>query len=68
MPVVVTEAVAAVSGCDVFELDPLFDAIDPDFLAAMVACRGWDAELTFAYEGYSITVSSDGEIAIRRLT
>ena len=63
---VVTEAVAAVSGCDVLELDPLFDAVDPDFLDTIVAYR--DAELTFAYEGYSVTVSSGGEISIRRLT
>ena len=66
--VVVTEAVAAVSGCDVLELDPLFEAVDPDFLATMVARRDWDAELTFAYEEHSVTVSSDGEISIRRLT
>jgi hypothetical protein len=65
---VVTEAVAAVNGCDVLELDPLFEAVDPDFLATMVANRDWDAELTFAYEGHSVTVSSDGEVAISRLT
>jgi hypothetical protein len=65
---VVTGAVAAVSGCDVLELDPLFNAVDPDFLTAMVAYRNWDAELTFAYEGYSVTVSSDGGISIRSLT
>lgn len=68
----VVEAVADREGVDVTafeppEYDPLYAAVDPEALDAVFApTHGGDSRTTgtvsFEYEGYSVTVYSDGRI------
>ncbi|WP_394352360.1 HalOD1 output domain-containing protein [Natronolimnobius sp. AArcel1] len=66
----IVTAVAAVHDTDRKSLGPLYDAVDPDALNALVAHahRVADAathELWFVYEGLDIGVRTDGEIHVR---
>lgn len=63
----VVTAVAAVSGKRPVDLEPLYEAVDPDALDALIdhARRGDDDgthELWFAYAGYDVGLRSDGRI------
>lgn len=61
----VVEAVAAVEGSSPLELDrPLYDAIDPDALNAIVGTRNGCDVVEFGYLGYRVSVRSDGETTI----
>ena len=69
MSLAVIGAVAEREGVDVLELPPLHEAIDPEALDALFPPNSADAErsaeeLTFSYQGYSITISADGEITL----
>ncbi|MXV62942.1 hypothetical protein GS429_12860 [Natronorubrum sp. JWXQ-INN-674] len=66
----VVTAVAALVGAKPIELEPLYDAVDPDALDSLVdhARRVDDAgthELRFTYEGFDIGVQSDGQVRIQ---
>ncbi|NUB90276.1 hypothetical protein HTZ84_16605 [Haloterrigena sp. SYSU A558-1] len=62
----VITAVAALTGNRPVDLEPLYEAIDPDALDSLVDhARRADAgahELWFPYAGYEIGVRSDGRI------
>jgi hypothetical protein len=53
--------VATAADRDPLELPPLYDAIDPDALDALVD-RMSDGTVSFAYAGYEVTVRSDESI------
>lgn len=66
----IVETVAAREGVDPMDLDePLFAAIDPDALDALLQ-RGETRstmspiQLTFVYHGYEVTVTSDGAVEV----
>lgn len=65
----VVTAVAALAGTSPIELEPLYEAIEPDALDALVDHARRDGagthELWFRYEGYDVGVWSDGEVRIR---
>ena len=62
----VVEAVADAAGVDPFELTrPLGDVIDVDALARLVSQSQQPIRITFCYEGYDVTVRSDGQISVR---
>lgn len=59
------ESVAAAIDRDPIAMTPLFDAIDPEALSALVAStRDEPVEVTFAYEECRVTVSSCGNVVI----
>ncbi|THE66742.1 hypothetical protein D8Y22_01060 [Salinadaptatus halalkaliphilus] len=65
----VVSAVASLRDEDPLELSPLYDAVEPEALDALVdhANRVDEAgthRLWFAYEGFDIGVQSDGQIEI----
>ncbi|WP_049889298.1 HalOD1 output domain-containing protein [Natronolimnohabitans innermongolicus] len=67
--VTVVTAVASLSGVGPLELEPLYEAVDPDALDALVrhTHRVEDTgthELWFSYEGYDVGVRSDGRVEI----
>jgi len=64
----VVSAVAAHDGVDETDLPPLYDAVDPDALDALLASvqrAGPDkASVTFEYAGHTVVVSDDGTVSI----
>lgn len=58
----VAEAVAELEGCDTTDLTPLYDCIDRmvGHLFTDPPSAEAQAEVTFSYEGYRITVDQDG--------
>ncbi|WP_049901819.1 HalOD1 output domain-containing protein [Natrinema sp. J7-1] len=54
------DLVARTSDTDPVELEPLYDAIDPDLLDSLPAEAGFTS-LEFAYHGYIVTVTATGE-------
>lgn len=68
----VVEAVADREGVDVTDLEPpafepLYTVVDPDALDAVFAPthdgkRRTSGSVTFEYEGYTVTVNSDGTV------
>ncbi|NHN46422.1 hypothetical protein G9464_02245 [Halostella sp. JP-L12] len=63
----VVEAVAAVEEASPLELDrPLYDAIDPDALNALVGTQSGCNVVEFSYLGYRVAVRGDGEITVER--
>lgn len=67
--VVVVEAVAALTGKEVQELDPLYNTIDPDtldklFRPTVKGVHQGDGQISFTYHGYDVTVRSYGVIDI----
>ncbi len=65
--VTVIEAVAVATGREPTSLHPLSEAADADALDALLAHRDTECEVTFVYEGCAVTVSSRGDVTIRRL-
>lgn len=65
----VVKAVAAIAGVKQDDLDPLYYVVDPDALDSLFqptvkgGHRG-DAEISFSYHGYDVTVRSYGIIEI----
>lgn len=65
----VTGAVAMIRGVDVRELDPLFEAVDPEALERIVGTgdpTGVDS-VRFTYGGFEVVVESRGHIWLRRI-
>ena len=62
----VVRAVAAAEGVDPVALSvPLFEAIDPDALDALFATPRASGRVSFAYCGYLVTVTANGEVDLR---
>ena len=59
----ILSAVAAQRGCDVLDLPPLFEAIDPEAVERLVACDATN-EVTFRYLGYEVTATSREDVRI----
>jgi hypothetical protein len=59
----IPEAVADAVGCEITDLPPLYDVVDPDALDDVFADR--DAgTVSFCYSDHRITVTETGEIEI----
>lgn len=70
--VTVLEAIEAFTGEDADMFASLFESIDADALQSVLAPRTDGSErpgiqVRFPYRGYELAVTSDGEVAIRRL-
>ena len=59
----VVEAVAAASECDVVELPPLYESIDPDALDALVDSMA-NGYISFTYADHRVTVDSDETVSV----
>ncbi len=62
--------VAEIDGQSVDELEPLYNAINPEALESLFASRADgssrpDGEVSFQYAGYWVTVSSEGAVEIK---
>lgn len=70
LPAEVVATVADHEGVDPMALDPpLYEAIDPDALDSLFPSgangqRGSPGRLTFTYNGYRVSVTSDGDVEI----
>lgn len=63
--VAIVEAVATVTNCDLTAMSPLYETVDPEALTDIVTGdRGRPVEVSFAYEGCQVSVSSDGRIVV----
>lgn len=60
----VIERVAAHAGDDSLDLPPLYDAVDPDALDALVATMA-EGTVSFAYAGNEVSVDSAGTVSLR---
>lgn len=62
-------AVAAIADRDPLSLDPLYRTVDPDTLDDFVESsdpEAFEGSVSFAYEGYDVTVYASGLIEIER--
>lgn len=59
----VVQSVATYTNTDPLELPPLYDAIDPDILAADIR-RMNDGKIQFRYVGHIVTVYIDGTVEV----
>lgn len=68
----IVERICDLEGSEPRELPPLYDAIDPDALEALLgsAADRPDAsvEVTFSYSTYTVTATDDGEVRVRDAT
>jgi hypothetical protein len=64
----VVSAVAAHDGVDETDLPPLYDAVDPDALDALLGSVRTDgpdeASVSFEYAGHTVVVSDDGTVLL----
>lgn len=64
----VVTAVARAKGVDVLDLDPLYDAVDPDALNRLFDADGPDRsnalELSFSMAGCDVLVRGEGEVVV----
>lgn len=64
----VVEVVSDAKGVDPDELSPLYNVIDPDALNTLFDPRTTShqaaAQVEFSYEGYTVIVTSDGQVDI----
>ena len=64
---VVIATLAAAKDVEPIELEPLYDAVDPDALDAIVRIRkgtNGDIRVSFTHEGHAITVFSYGMVTV----
>lgn len=63
----VVQGVAAVTGDAPTEIEPLYEAVDPDALDRLVASLRGDGggEVRFVLDGCEVTVEADGAIEFR---
>jgi len=59
---VIVESLLSASELTAAEIDDLGSYVDADELAAVV--NGSDEAITFAVEGYDVTVTSDGDVTV----
>lgn len=57
-------AVARVRDMDPLELSPLGDSVNPIALNVLFEDESFTGNVTLQYEGYEVTVTSDGQIVI----
>lgn len=63
--VATVKTVATARNCDSTAMQPLFETIDPEALADLVAStRETAVDVTFSYEDCRVTVSSDGSVTV----
>lgn len=55
----VINAVAALSGNEPHGLEPLYDAVDPDALDALVSKSSSSVYIQFTYAGYEVVIADD---------
>lgn len=60
----VVERIARREGVDPLDLPPLYSAIDPDILEAVVDQESAGGKITFGYCGYEVTVDADRTITL----
>lgn len=64
----VVEAVADHRGVDAAALsEPLYDAVDPEALDALVAHEGFWGTVVFRYAGCQVTVGGDGSVDVAQV-
>ncbi|MFO7927484.1 HalOD1 output domain-containing protein [Natronomonas sp.] len=66
----IIEAVAAAACVDETDLDPLYEAIDPDALNALVEASGGErseVRIQFRFNGYVVTVADTGVIQLQEV-
>ena len=66
----VVEAVAIASDREPTAIEPLYGAVDPGALDALVRSNGTgsegaDATVSFSFDGHDVTVNSDGTVVVR---
>lgn len=65
----VVAAVAKAAGVDTTDLEPLYDAVDPEALDELFKPTGSTGRminsLSFPYSGHLVTVHGDGKVAVR---
>lgn len=66
----VVETVAVAASREPVALEPLYETVDPDALDTLVRSREKNSTdggvaVTFAFDGYEITVHSDGTVVVR---
>ncbi|WP_313692337.1 HalOD1 output domain-containing protein [Halorarum halobium] len=66
----VVETVAIAAACEPTVLEPLYETVDPDALDTLIRSIGTDskdgdATVTFALDGYQVTVERDGRVDVR---
>jgi hypothetical protein len=61
----VVEVVAAVTGREATELEPLYGTVDPELIDGLVV-SSWrsDVTLSFPYEGHTVTITSTGSVGV----
>lgn len=62
----VIETVAQAKGVDPLDLAPLADELDTDALNNLMTLSDGVVEVSFAYEGYTVTVRSTGRVALEK--
>lgn len=63
--VAIVEAVAAVTNRAPTAMPPLYETVDPEALADLVtSARDRPVEVSFAYEGCQVSVSSDRRVVV----
>lgn len=61
----IVRAVAAAAEVDPAELPPLYDAVDPDAIAALVESADSETLIVrFEYCGYDVTVDGSGRVSV----
>jgi hypothetical protein len=65
----VLTAVADAKACTPVDLEPLYNAINPEALDALFAPQAngttrADGSVSFQYSGYQVTVSSEGDVSL----
>lgn len=57
----IIQTVAETTNSDPLELTPLYDAVDPEALDALIDGMS-DGEISFTYAGHEVTAKSDGTV------
>lgn len=61
----VIDALANVTGTDAYDLDPLYNAVDPEALDRVIQSASSAAIcVEFEYEGHSVAVQGDGTVVV----
>lgn len=60
----IVTTIADFEAVDPTELPPLYDAIDPDALVALLRSSGMDARVVFSYLGYEIIAHGGGDVTV----
>lgn len=64
MSLAIISTLAAVSGTDPRESEPLYATVDPDALDSLVSTAGDDIRIAFEHAGYHVVVDGTREITV----